>query len=382
MKKSILLFMFFAFAETLCGQCVAVHLGNGVSLKSQLVTYDKITEIVMTGIPSSDDYAYMISKDFSRKTYHLKLDMREAGVDTLPTNALNAFGITHLVLPRKLTFISDTAFINSPNVTSTLEFTGSFPGMGQTIFGNVDMPPYRNDYFSISEDNECCVEDGNGIYSVDGEIFYAVSSSTAPSGGEQKYVLKDGTDIIGGNAFSYCQLAELTIPESVDSIGDYAFEFVYTTDPLCPSTNNTNIFCNPKEPPQLGKGVFNNILEESRFFIYVPDEVLSLYKNADGWGELPFKIKSFSEFYHQQGIDGTLFDAEIKVMYKNKAFVSTQVDAVVMQIFDIGGSMVGESSFASGRAKISAEVPPGVYIYRIEQANGNKAVGKCTVEKK
>lgn len=382
MKKSILLFIFFAFAKTLCGQSVTVHLGNGTSLKSQLVTYDKISEIVMTGTPSSDDYAYMGSKDFFSKAWELKLDMRDADVDTIPTNAINVFQLTHLVLPKKLVFISDTAFINSPMIVSTLEVTGRFPGMGQTIFGNIDMPSYRNDYFSISEDNEYCVEDSNGIYSVDGKTFYAVSSSSEPNGCEQKYVLKEGTDIIGGNAFSYCQLAELTIPESIDSIGDYAFEFVLPTDPLCPSGINTNIFCNPKEPPLLGNGVFSNIKEESRFFIYVPDESLALYKNAKGWSELPFKIKSFSEFYHQQGIEGTLLDSEIKIEYKNNAFVSTHVDAVMMQVFDIDGSMVGESTFVGGCAKIFAEVSSGVYIYRIEQANGTKVVGKCTVEKK
>ena len=80
---------------------------------------------------------------------------------------------------------------------------------------------------------------------------------------------------IGDHAFIYCDsLTSVTIGNSVTSIGDYAFE-------NCSSL--TSVYCEAITPPTLSSGVFDANAAGRK--IYVPAESVEAYKAATNWSE-------------------------------------------------------------------------------------------------
>lgn len=320
---SILVLLFSLNLSAQEDKSVAVHLGEGTSLESLLAGYGKesIKTLVVTGTPTLDDYAYIRTQEFFDKSgaNGLKLDMKSAAVDTIPAKAFYALdSLTiyrfHFVLPRSLTFIGDSAFAGWTQMFFQPEFevTGPFPKTGKAPFSRYDwmnVPIPLAWYWTVSDDNVYCVEEDYGIYSADLKVLY-IKSSPYYDGWEADNVLP-GTEFIAENAFSFRYLFNcLVIPESVKRISDYAFESI-----CLPMTSNGDILelgilCMSKEPPLLGKEAFaNNDYNKDRIFIFVPDDCVDVYKNAEGWKDAPFKIYPMSEKDSHNGIE-PLVDSE------------------------------------------------------------------------
>jgi len=89
------------------------------------------------------------------------------------------------------------------------------------------------------------------------------------------------------NEISFWRSADLeavTIPQNVDYIGDYAFNY-------CGNLKNVTI--KSIIPPYLGENVFTYTSEDLK--IYVPAESLDAYKSADGWSEYADIIYSIED---------------------------------------------------------------------------------------
>ena len=94
--------------------------------------------------------------------------------------------------------------------------------------------------------------------------------------------------IIYQNAFEDCWTSgKLILPASVDSIGDRAFADFQMPIPTG-HYDPPKFICEAVTPPRLGKDVFLNAGYDSGrpFEIYVPDESVELYRNADGWKDM------------------------------------------------------------------------------------------------
>ena len=87
---------------------VTVHLGEGASLESLLAGYENesIKSVVITGTPTLDDYAYMRTQEFFNKSGYvedvgrvMKLDMKNAAVDSIPAKAFYALHIHNYQKP-------------------------------------------------------------------------------------------------------------------------------------------------------------------------------------------------------------------------------------------------------------------------------------------
>ncbi|MBQ5691412.1 MAG: leucine-rich repeat domain-containing protein, partial [Alistipes sp.] len=96
------------------------------------------------------------------------------------------------------------------------------------------------------------------------------------------YTIKPGTRFIG-DAFSGCtSLTSVTIPDSVTSIGSYAFEY-------CSSL--TSVYCKPTTPPTGSSYMFNSNATGRK--IYVPRNSVSAYKAASGWSDYASDIVGY-----------------------------------------------------------------------------------------
>ena len=97
--------------------------------------------------------------------------------------------------------------------------------------------------------------------------------------------LPNSVTSIGNCAFGGCSgLTELTLPNSITSIGDYAF--AYCSD-LSKITSLAEI------PPMCGFKVFNGV-NKTNCELIVPEGSVAAYMRAEDWNEFS-NIRGFSE---------------------------------------------------------------------------------------
>ena len=241
---------------------------------------NSVTHLTITGTLLGEDYAFIRNTLLDRL---IKLNLKDAEIDTIPKHAFEYlehkdfhFPDIQITLPKTLKKISDYAFYSNSGSCFSLKLTGPFPSLGQKWDSSV----YE---FKTSEDNEHCFycEKCEGIYSSDKQnLFYS------------KYKIHEGTKIISTRAFANAEFYDFTIPQSVDSIGDYAFQDATVPLPTCRECPPPTISCEAVIPPKLGKGVFDS---SDLTFFYVPDESVELYKNAEGWKDLYIMPISLSD---------------------------------------------------------------------------------------
>ena len=144
--------------------------------------------------------------------------------------------LTNVTIPDSVTMIGESAFVIC---SSLVEFNGKF----------------------ASDDGRCL-------------MIYGTLNSFAPAG-LTEYTIPDTVATIGDDAFNDCDtLTSVTIPGSVTKIGDYAF---YSCSSL------KSVYCMATTPPSLGTATFKN--NGSGRKIYVPTESVDAYKNATRWSE-------------------------------------------------------------------------------------------------
>ena len=121
-----------------------------------------------------------------------------------------------------------------------------------------------------SEDGRCLI--------IDGVFIDGVLNSFAPAG-LTEYTIPDSVTSIGEWAFNGCSLTSITIPDGVTSIGYYAFAD-------CKSL--AEVYCKPTTPPTGGADMFGYLDENWDIkpigcTIYVPTESVESYKAAEYW---------------------------------------------------------------------------------------------------
>ena len=146
-------------------------------------------------------------------------------------------------------------------------------------------------YYELDDENHTAtlIKDPNAAnewvsYSVSGDLVIpgtvndGVDDYTVTTIGEKAFingnmssiVIEEGVVNIAENAFLFCSnyLTKATLPSTVESIGNYAFQ----------SSGLTKITINATTPPTLGYDVFENV--SSLAHIYVPSASVNAYKTA------------------------------------------------------------------------------------------------------
>ncbi|NPD93045.1 leucine-rich repeat protein [Xylanibacter muris] len=295
-----------------------------------------VTHLTITGTLLNEDYAFIRSTLLDRLK---ELNMKDADIDTIPKHAFEFkqkdldFHDIQIVLPKTLKSISDYAFHSENSKCFKVVLTGAFPSLGQKWNSGVDS-------FKPSEDNTHCFycADCEGIYSSDKKIlfYYRVGN------------VHEGTKIIGGRAFHNTVVQSFMIPESVDSIGDYAFQNAIMAYIVGVNYSQPIAYCEAKIPPRLGNDVF---LDNEIFVFHVPDESVELYKNTEGWNVLYIApISSDIQTMSQsKTISVTFEDRHCMLKHESKTISN-------ITVYNTGGQRIWTKDANANKASIPKQV--------------------------
>lgn len=154
------------------------------------------------------------------------------------------------------------------------------------------------------------------------------------------YVVPEGTRAIADLAMSSCRIGSIDLPESLSSVGTFAF---------VGATGVKQITCRAIVPPSVGAMAFDdNVLASTP--LYVDQECLSTYKMASGWS-------SFRNIYHigYNGIDNVDADGAVTVSGLTVS-APGQIEA-----YDVAGRLV-----AAGTGSLTLPCS-GLYIVKTGQ---------------
>jgi hypothetical protein len=141
--------------------------------------------------------------------------------------------ITSISIPSSVTSIGQYAFSNS--TLTTISIPASVTSIDQYAFSNSAIASIH-----VALSNNYYGSDINGVlFDVTGTILIQYPSGKTQS----SYIIPDGVTTIGQYAFQYSNLSQIVIPASVTSIGNYAFfnNISLTTIVFENNSNLTNI---------------------------------------------------------------------------------------------------------------------------------------------
>ena len=285
MKKMITFIALAFMALSMTAQestTVTVHV-DGSRLEDLLTDEQKagVTNLKITGSLAEEDYAYLRNSLFLQLD---TLDLLDADIDTIPSNVFNwnRTGVYtadfRVILPKALRHLADYS-LNMGDASIVFELTGPFPTLGKYVYEGESGSRSR---IEPSADNVAYKTTPIYMYSTDGSVLYFADFNRMYESPQY------GVRIIYQNAFEYCWTSgKLILPASVDSIGDRAFADFQMPIPTG-HYDPPKFICEAVTPPRLGKDVFLNAGYDSGrpFEIYVPDESVELYRNADGWKDM------------------------------------------------------------------------------------------------
>ena len=191
--------------------------------------------------------------------------------------------LTSVTIPDSVTTIGDHAFSDCSSLTN-ITIPDSVTTIGNGAFSACSSLREFNGKYA-SEDGRCLIIDGtlNSFAIGCGATEYTLPNSVT-SIGEYAFAwcysltsvtIPDSVTVIGYEAFYYCySLTSITIPDSVTTIGNYAFYY-------CRSLKK--VYCKAVTPPAGGYDMFYDNASVRK--IYVPTESVEAYKSASGWSD-------------------------------------------------------------------------------------------------
>ena len=336
-----------------------------------------------------------------------KIDFENVSSNPLKYSAkliLNGYGITSLVIPNDITEIKDYAFYHCDGLTS-VTIPNSVTSIGEyafcycegltsvTIPNSVTSIGERAFFFESNNLTSIIVESGNSMYdsrdncnaiveTSTNTLIAGCENSTIPNsvtsiGPYAFYVCKGLTSVtipnsvtsIGEHAFDGCKgLTSVTIPNSVTSIGPYAFYgckgLTSVTIPnsvtsigkyaLSNWSNIRTIYCQSATPPSYPSSFDDDVLMYST--LYVPTGCKSAYEAVDPWRNF-WNIKEM-EF---NGIEDIVADGdEINVVANNGEIVVNGIENAMVEVYNINGQLV-----YSGNSTAIAVANKGIYIVEV-----------------
>ena len=211
---------------------------------------------------------------------------------TSSSNISNIFGsqVTEYIIGDNVKGIGKSAFAYCSSLTS-ITIPESVTSIGEWAFSNCSSLTSIN--VNANNPNYC---------SIDGVLFNKDQTTLIqyPGGKQGAYTIPNSVTSIGEYAFRYCSsLTSITIPNSVTSIGEYAFRY-------CSSL--TSITCEAETPPTIG-GTYTFDGVSKSIPVYVPCGCVKAYKATNGWKDFTNIQEPLAEYsievYVNDSIMGT-----------------------------------------------------------------------------
>ena len=237
-------------------------------------------------------------------------------------------GLTSVTLGNSVTSIGQGAFegctsLSSITIPESVTSIGNYAFYGCTGLTTITIPKNVTN-IGIKLFSGCLgiesivVENDNSKYDSRGNCNAIIETedNTLITGCKNS-IIPNSVTSIGNYAFEYCfGLTSITIPNSVTSIGEYAF---YCCD------NLNNVIVDIKEPLAIEENTFTNRFNAT---LYVPNGCINAYRNAEYWKD--FKV-----------IKAMQTDEDIMV------FEDPKVKAICVKNWDVNGDE--EISFEEAR---------------------------------
>ena len=242
------------------------------------------------------------------------------GLETIGQEAFsNCEQLAKLSLPSTLVTIENSAFNNCRRLAGI-----TIPASVKTIGNNALSGCYNLETIEVA--------DGNETYESLGSNVIIERKTKTLLLGCKNSAIPNGVLAIGASAFNNCQIVKIQFPESVKSIGNYAFASCrYLTEVILPEgldsiassafsscerletiefpstmksfgewivagcNNLQNVVSNIEEPKEIRESVFgDNYNLYSRATLWVPKGKIDSYKRTSGWNN----FNSYDELLH------------------------------------------------------------------------------------
>lgn len=209
------------------------------------------------------------------------------GVTMLQTNSFRyATNLKRIVFPDSLIRIADYCF-NSCGIeeydTKNVSIIGndSFPvcdSVKKITIGSALSSIYNPGSSKSLE--EIVVDSENEYYETDGEVLIYKPTNALVIATNTVSDIPEGVEVIRGGAMREIHVTTLTLPSTVNSIGQFLYR-----------SSVTNLISKAVVPPTAAASTFNGATITN---IYVPDESIEDYKAAPYWDALASKIQPMS----------------------------------------------------------------------------------------
>ncbi len=391
--KRILLFTMMAVATMAATAQEATVNVDTIRLENAFTEEQKstLTKLTVTGTMSAEDYRFIREDNLVNMEV---LNLRDATIDSIPRKAFynwkskNAYKGVLIVLPKEISHIGDSAFANR-NMMLAFEVTGNFPTQGNHILAFDASNLYLLANWLVAPDNTVLrtINDDGGykhICSLDSTVLYKSDEIY-----EHHATIPEGVKIIAAHAYEDMMVVSIIMPESLDYIGDYAFNTLKSTPvpTCCVSYDEPYMICMAKTPPRLGYKALNFQNQFEFYPLFVPDESLDLYRNNKEWSEafttfygsvMIYPVSEFNESNFRD-IDEVAMKNTI-VSYNGSNINIQSPDAERVVIYTTDGKKVGKAKFTDSAATIGVSKQQATYIYVVTYRNGGSLTGKLFVK--